>query len=191
MGAGEEKEERDMGIKDISAEVKAKIALEAIIGEVLGRSSAEVAQRYPGISARAVTMLKNQALGAIRDVFSRENQAIAPTGISEAEISAGLDRLLGSSSVKEEEEETERVLEVGEIVSAMMRYNDRAKKEGGQRIYISKAIVQEMGFHEIGEINEYFGEHKEEIDEHNQKHELKRNTNRAIKGKAWQSWLEV
>jgi ribosomal protein S13 len=179
-----------VGLKDISAEVKVKIALEAIIGEVVGRSSADVAQRYPGISTRAVTQLKNQALGAIREAFTRDQQAIAPALMSEEEISAGLDRLLGSASAREEEE-PETSPEVEEIVTALMKYNDRAGKGDTPRIYISKAVVQEVGHHELREINEYFGSHKKEIDEHNLKHELKRNSNRAIKGQDWQSWIEI
>jgi ribosomal protein S13 len=188
----EKREEGKMGIKDISGEEKVKIALEAIIGEVMGRSSSEIAQRYPGISARAVTVLKNQALGAIREVFSEARQLDAPTGISEAEISAGLDRLLGSAPMREAAlEEAEVVPPVSAIVGAIVRYNDRARKEGKPQIYISKSIVQEFGQHEKGEISEYFEEHKEEIDKHNQKHELKRTTNRVIKGQDWQSWLEI
>jgi ribosomal protein S13 len=181
-----------MGLKDISSEEKVKVALEAIIGEVMGRSSSEIAQRYPRISARAVTVLKNQALGAIREVFSEDKQMSTPTGISEAEISAGLDRLLGSAPIRETAtEETEGVPLVGGIVSAIMKYNDRARKEELPRIYISKAIVQEFGQQEMGEISEYFEEHKGDIDKHNQKHELKRTTNRVIKGQDWQSWLEI
>jgi ribosomal protein S13 len=183
-------EEIEVGLKDISAESKVKIALEAIIGEVIGRSSGEIAQRYPGVSTRAVTQLKNQALAAIREVFTEGQGAIAPALMSEEEISAGLDRLLGSSSVKCEAAGTS-VVAVQEIVSAMMKYNDRAGKGETPRIYISKAIVQEFGHHDLGEINEYFVEHKAEIDKHNLKHGLKRTTNRAIKGQDWQSWLEI
>jgi ribosomal protein S13 len=179
-----------VGLKDISAEVKVKIALEAIIGEVMGRSSAEIAQRYPDVSTRAVTQLKNQALGAIRSAFTEEQSGVAVAPLSEEEISAGLDRLLGSASAKDEAE-PDSSLEVSAIVSAIMKYNDRAGKGETPRIYISKAIVQEFGHQDIGEINEYFVEHKGEIDKHNLKHDLKRTTNRAIKGQDWQSWLEI
>jgi hypothetical protein len=54
-----------------------------------------------------------------------------------------------------------------------------------------KAIVQELGQHEMGEVNEYFEEHKGEIDKHHQKRELKRTTNRSIKGQDWRNWLEI
>jgi ribosomal protein S13 len=189
IGNGQKRGAIVVGLKDISAESKVKIALEAIIGEVMGRSSAEIAQRYPGVSTRAVTQLKNQALSAIREAFTDGQSAIAPAPITEAEISAGLDRLLGSARAKDEEPDSS--LEVSAIVTAIMKYNDRARKEELPRIYISKAIVQEFGQHEMGEINEYFEEHKGEIDKHNQKHELKRTTNRVIKGQDWQSWLEI
>jgi ribosomal protein S13 len=190
IGNGQKRGAIVVGLKDISAESKVKIALEAIIGEVMGRSSAEIAQRYPGVSTRAVTQLKNQALSAIREAFTDGQSASALAPITEEEISAGLDRLLGSARAKDEGE-PDSSLEVSAIVTAIMKYNDRAGKGDSPRIYISKAIVQEFGQHEMREISEYFEEHKEEIDKHNQKHELKRTTNRVIKGQDWQSWLEI
>jgi hypothetical protein len=184
-----------MALKDISLEIKVKIALDAIIGEVLGRGSAEVAQKYPGISTRAVTVLKNQALAAIRDSFSKDSQAPATATMSDEEMSARLDRLLGSSLSTGEEadddEEAEQALQVKEIVAAVMKYNDRAAREGKQRIYISKAIAQELGHHPLKEIDEYFRGNRKAIDDHNTKHELKRNSNRVLKGQDWQSWIEL
>jgi hypothetical protein len=183
-----------MALKDISLEDKVKIALDAIIGDVFGRGSAEVAQKYSGVSTRAVTALKNQALAAIRDSFAGGSQAPAATGMSDEELSAGLDRLLGSnpSAIEDgddDEEQPERTLELGEIVTAIMKYNDRAAKEGKQRIYISRAIAQDVAHHTLKEIDEYFGANKKAIDDHNLKHELKRNSNRALKGHDWQSWI--
>jgi hypothetical protein len=182
-----------MALKDISLDNKVKIALDAIIGEVFGRGSAEVAQKYPGVSTRAVTTLKNQALEAIRDSFSGASQAPASAVMSDEEISAGIDRLLGNSaSVIEEadDESPESPIQVAQIVSAIMKYNDRAAKEGTQRIYISRAIAQDVAHHSLKEIDEYFGAHKKAIDDHNAKHELKRNSNRVLKGQDWQSWIE-
>jgi hypothetical protein len=182
-----------MALKDISLEDKVKIALDAIIGEVFGRGSAEVAQKYSGVSTRAVTALKNQALEAIRDSFAGGSQTSVATGMSDEELSAGLDRLLGGSPARTEdgddEEQSEPTLEVGEIVTAIMKYNDRAAKEGKQRIYISRTIVQDVAHHSLKELDEYFGGNKKAIDAHNLKHELKRNSNRALKGHDWQSWI--
>jgi cytochrome c551/c552 len=183
-----------MALKDISLEDKVKIALDAIIGDVFGRGSSEVAQKYPGVSTRAVTTLKNQALTAIRDSFAGSIQAPSSGTMSDEEISAGLDRLLGGSPSAEDsdddDEQPEKLLQVGEIVNAIMKYNDRAAKENKQRIYISRAIVQDVAHHTLKEIDEYFGAHKKTIDDHNTKHELKRNSNRALKGQDWQSWVE-
>jgi cytochrome c551/c552 len=182
-----------MALKDISSENKVKIALDAIIGEVLGRGSSEVAQKYPGMSTRAVTVLKNQALAAIRDSFSKDSQAPATATMSDEEMSARLDRLLGSSLSGEEaddDEQAEQALQVKEIVTAVMKYNDRAAREGKQRIYISKAIAQELGHHPLKEIDEYFRGNRKAIDDHNMKHELKRNSNRVLKGQDWQTWIE-
>jgi hypothetical protein len=191
-----------MALKDISLEDKVKIALDAIIGDVLGRGSAEVAQKYAGVSTRAVTALKNQALEAIRDSFSGGSPDPASAAINDENISAGLDRLLGSSrSVVEEggdhdsddeqsdDDQPEQTLQVGEIVSAIMKYNDRAAKEGKQRIYISRSIAQDVVHHSLKELDEYFGANKKAIDAHNTKHELQRFSNRVLKGQDWQSWI--
>jgi ribosomal protein S13 len=183
-----------MALKDISVDDKVKIALDAIIGEVLGKSSADIAQKYPGVSTRTVTMLKNQALEAIRDAFAGNNQA--PDAISEQEISAGIARLMGSrlsseEEVENEDEQPEQSLEVGQIVAAIMKYNDRAAKDDQQRIYISRAIAQEFSPHSVQDADDYFKENKKAIDAHNAKHDLKRHSNRALKGLDWQSWIEV
>jgi hypothetical protein len=183
-----------MALKDISLDDKVKIALDGIIGDVLGRGSAEVAQKYSGVSTRAVTALKSQALAAIRESFAGTSPAPAAAGMSEEELSAGLDRLLeGSLSIVEEadedEEQLEQTLGLAEIVSAIMKYNDRAAKEGKQRIYISRAIAQDVANHTLKEIDEYVGANKKAIDDHNLKHELKRNSNQALKGHDWQSWV--
>jgi hypothetical protein len=189
-----------MVLKDISLEDKVKIALDAIIGEVLGLESAEVAQKYAGVSTRAVTALKNQALEAIRDSFSGGSPD--PAAINDENISAGLDRLLGSSRSAVEEggdhdsdddqsndDQPDHTLQVGEIVSAIMKYNDRAAKEGKQRIYISRSIAQDVAHHSLKELDEYFGANKKAIDAHNTKHELQRFSNRVLKGQDWQSWI--
>jgi trans-2-enoyl-CoA reductase len=76
-------------------------------------------------------------------------------------------------------------------MTAMMKYNDRAAKSNEQRIYISRAIAQEFSSHSAKEADEYFKENKKAIDAHNSKHELRRNTNRALRGQDWQSWIEV
>jgi hypothetical protein len=182
-----------MALKDISVDDKVKIALDGIIGEVLGKSSADIAQKYPGVSTRTVTMLKNQALEGIRDAFAGNHQA--PDAISEQDISVGIARLMGSRLTIEEETEedepSERSLEVGQIVTAIMKYNDRAAKDDQQRIYISRAIAQELSPHSVQEADDYFQENKKAIDAHNAKHDLKRHSNRVLKGLDWQSWIEV
>jgi hypothetical protein len=183
-----------MALKDISTEDKVKIALDAIIGEVFGRSSADIAQKYPGVSTRAVTTLKNQALAAIRDSFAGVSQAPVAALMSDEELSAGLDRLLGSTRTMEESEEEgeppESDLQIGTIISAIMKYNDRAAKEDQPRIYISKAIVQDVANHSLKELDEYFSDQKKAISDHNAKHGLHRSTNRGLKGQDWQSWIE-
>jgi hypothetical protein len=184
-----------MALKDISLDDKVKIALDAIIGEVFGKGSAEIAQKYSGVSTRAVTALKQQALTAIRDSFAGTTQAPVSAGISDKQISAGITRLLGSSSAIEEDkeegndEQAEESIPVEQIVTAMMKYNDRAAKSNKQRIYISRTIAQEFAPHSTKEADEYFKENKKAIDAHNNKHELKRNTNRVLRGQDWQSWI--
>jgi hypothetical protein len=186
-----------MALKDISLDDKVKIALDAIIGEVFGKSSAEIAQKYSGVSTRAVTALKQQALDAIRDSFAGSTQAPVSVGISDKQISAGITRLLGSSSTiagdteDGDSEQVEESIPVKQIVTAMMKYNDRAAKSNKQRIYISRTIAQEFALHSVKEADEYFKENKKAIDAHNNKHELRRNTNRALRGQDWQSWIEV
>jgi hypothetical protein len=186
-----------MALKDISIDDKMKIALDALIGEVFGKSSAEIAQKYSGISTRAVTALKQQALDAIRDSFTDSTQAPVSVGISDKQISAGITRLLGSSSAAErdtedvDDENAEDSIAVEQIVTAMMKYNDRAAKSNKQRIYISRTIAQEFAPHSAKEADEYFKENKKAIDAHNSKHELMRNSNRALRGQDWQSWIEV
>jgi hypothetical protein len=185
-----------MALKDISLDDKVKIALDAIIGEVFGKGSADIAQKYSGVSTRAVTALKQQALDAIRDSFAGSTQAPVSVGISDKQISAGITRLLGSSSTiaqdtEEMDEETEDSVSVDQIVTAMMKYNDRAVKSNKQRIYISRTIAQEFSPHSAKEADEYFKENKKVIDTHNNKHDLRRNTNRALRGQDWQSWIEV
>jgi predicted transcriptional regulator len=186
-----------MALKDISLDDKVKIALDAIIGEVFGKGSAETAQKYSGVSTRAVTALKQQALDAIRDSFAGSTQAPVSVGISDKQISAGITRLLGNSSAIEEnteegdDEQVEDAVSVEQIVTAMMKYNDRAAKSNKQRIYISRTIAQEFAPHSAKEADEYFKENKKAIDAHNNKHDLRRNTNRALRGQDWHSWIEV
>jgi ribosomal protein S13 len=183
-----------MALKDISTEDKVKIALDAIIGEVFGRSSADIAQKYPGVSTRAVTSLKNQALSAIRDSFSGVSQPPVSALMSDEELSAGLDRLIGTTRLMEEAEadgeESEPDLQISTIVSAIVKYNDRAAKEDKPCIYISKAIVQDVANHSLKELDEYFSGQKKAIEDHNAKHGLHRSTNRGLKGQDWQSWVE-
>jgi cytochrome c551/c552 len=185
-----------MALKDLSLDDKVKIALDAIIGEVLGRSSAEIAQKYSGVSTRAVTTLKQQALDAIRDSFAGSTPAPVSAEISDKQISAGIARLLGNGSAiaqdtKDDDAQDEDSISVEQIVTAMMKYNDRAAKSNKQRIYISRTIAQEFAPHSAKEADEYFKENKKAIDAHNAKHELMRNTNRALRGQNWQSWIEV
>jgi hypothetical protein len=185
-----------MALKDISLDDKVKIALDAIIGEVFGKGSAEIAQKYSGVSTRAVTALKNQALEAIRDTFAGNTSIPTSSGISDKEISAGIARLVGNSSsteelLEEDDDQLENSIEVGQIVTAMMKYNERAAKDNKQRIYISRTIAQEFAPHPAKEADEYFKAHKKAIDAHNAKHGLQRNSNRALRGQDWQSWLDV
>jgi hypothetical protein len=186
-----------MALKDISLDDKVKIALDAIIGEVFGKGSADIAQKYSGVSTRAVTALKQQALDAIRDSFAGSTQAPVSAGISDKQISAGITRLLGNSSAIAEDteddggEQVEESIQVEQIVTAMMKYNDRAAKSNKPRIYVSRTIAQEFAPHSAKEADEYFKENKKAIDAHNTKHDLKRHSNRDIKGQDWQSWIEV
>jgi hypothetical protein len=185
-----------MALKDISLDDKVKIALDAIIGEVFGKGSAEIAQKYSGVSTRAVTALKQQALDAIRDSFAGSTQAPVSVGISDKQISAGITRLLGSNSAIEDtadgdDEQVGESIPVKQIVTAIMKYNDRAAKSNKQRIYISRTIAQEFAPHSAKEADEYFKENKKAIDAHNTKHDLKRHSNRDLKGQDWQSWIEV
>jgi hypothetical protein len=90
-----------------------------------------------------------------------------------------------------EDENAEDSIAVEQIVTAMMKYNDRAAKSNKQRIYISRTIAQEFAPHSAKEADAYFKENKKAIDAHNNKHELRRNTNRALRGQDWQSWIEV
>jgi hypothetical protein len=187
-----------MALKDISLDDKVKIALDAIIGEVFGKGSADIAQKYSGVSTRAVTALKQQALDAIRDSFAGSTQAPVSVGISDKQISAGITRLMGGSSAvvaqdteEVDEEETEDSISIEQIVTAIMKYNDRAAKSNKPRIYISRTIAQEFAPHSAKEADAYFKENKKAIDAHNTKHDLKRHSNRDIKGQDWQSWIEV
>jgi hypothetical protein len=186
-----------MALKDISSDDKVKIALDGIIGEVFGKSSAEIAQKYPGVSTRAVTALKQQALNAIQSSFAGNDQVPIVDGINDKQISAGITRLLGSSAVaaeavyEDDDESSEDSITVEQIVTAMMKYNDRAAKDGKQRIYISRTIAQEFAPHSAKEADDYFKENKKTIDAHNEKHDLKRNNNRVLNGQDWQSWIEL
>lgn len=184
-----------MALKDLSVEDKTRIAIDSIIGEVMGRTSTEIAQKYPGLSAKAVTTLKNQALEAIRSAFSGTSQAQAPAGITDERISAGIERLLGGSAsyqeeVRGEEIQPDEILPIEQVIDAIMEYNNGAAKENRQLIYISRAVVQEISPLPDKEIDGYFKTHRGEIDDHNSKYGLKRNSNRALKGLDWQDWLE-
>ena len=186
-----------MALKDLSVDDKVKIAIDSIIGDIVGKNSTDIAQKYPGLSAKAVTTLKNQALDAIRSSFSGNIQTQAPSGISDEQISAAIDKLLGTASspsrqvaVREEESDPDEIIPVDQVVDAIMEYNDRAAKGGGQLIYISRTVVKEVSPLSDKEIDEYFKANRESIDDHNSKHELKRNSNRALKGLDWLDWLE-
>ena len=186
-----------MALKDLSVDDKVKIAIDSIIGDIVGKTSTDIAQKYPGLSAKAVTTLKNQALDAIRSSFSGNIQTQIPSGISDEQISAAIDKLLGTASspsrqiaVREEESDPDEIIPVDQVVDAIMKYNDRAAKGGGQLIYISRTVVKEVSPLSDKEIDEYFKANRESIDDHNSKHELKRNSNRALKGLDWLDWLE-
>jgi cytochrome c551/c552 len=188
---------RKMALKDLSVDDKVKIAIDSIIGDIVGKSSTDIAQKYPGLSAKAVTTLKNQALDAIRGAFSGNIQTQSSTGISDEQISAAIDKLLGTSSspsrqveVTEEETDPDEIIPIDQVVDAVMEYNNKAAKENGQLIYISKTVVQAVSPLPDKEIDQYFKANKEAIDDHNSKHGLKRNSNRALNGLDWQDWLE-
>jgi hypothetical protein len=189
-----------MALKDLSAAEKTKIALGAIVGEVLGKSTSEVGTQF-GISAKAVTALRKQALDAIRQSFHGVQVQAVSFGLSDEEVSARLEKLLGNERVPSiststsngtdngnEDEEDEELIPIDEIVSTIQKYNNAAGSNG-KKIYISRAIVAEVSPHPNKEMESYFSKHKTEIDAHNEKHGLKRNTNRALKGEDWMSWL--
>jgi hypothetical protein len=92
--------------------------------------------------------------------------------------------------VREEESDPDEIIPVDQVVDAIMEYNDRVAKGGGQLIYISRTVVKEVSPLPDKEIDEYFKANRESIDDHNSKHELKRNSNRALKGLDWLDWLE-
>lgn len=194
--------------KDLTPVEKKKIAIEALVGDVIGLPGGDIAASYK-ISQKAVTTLKNQAIAAITEAFSEERQKSsieAPSSIRRAEISARIDKLLGdaASSSKNgrrasvateelEEEETEEDLEeiipVDQIVQAIMDYNNESGNK--KRIYISRAIVADISPHSAKDIDQYFKERKGEIDTHNAKHDLKRTTNKQLAGEDWQSWIAL
>ena len=191
-----------MALKDLSPAEKSKIALGAIVGEVLGKSTSDIGAQF-GISAKAVTTLRKQALDAIRQSFyGVQTQAPSP-GLSDEEVSARLEKLLGNEGgslislpapskaekVNEDESEDEEPISIDEIVSAIQEYNNVAGSK--KKIYISRAVVAEVSPHSTKELESYFSEHKAEIDAHIEKHGLKRNTNRALKGEDWISWLNL
>jgi hypothetical protein len=80
---------------------------------------------------------------------------------------------------------------VKQIVTAMMKHNERTAKSNKQRIYISRTIAQEFSPHSAKEADEYFKENKKAIEVHNNKRDLRRNTSRALRGQDWHSWIEV
>jgi hypothetical protein len=55
----------------------------------------------------------------------------------------------------------------------------------------SSSSLKEFAPYSAKEDDEYFKENKKAIDAHNNKHDLRRNTNRALRGQDWQSWIEV
>ncbi|MBW4661396.1 MAG: hypothetical protein KME15_22200 [Drouetiella hepatica Uher 2000/2452] len=191
-----------MLLKDLSPAEKSKIALGAIVGEVLGKSTSDIGAQF-GISAKAVTTLRKQALDAIRQSFYGVQTQAPSTGLSDEEVSARLEKLLGNEGgslisppapskaekVNEDESEDEEPISIDEIVSAIQEYNNVAGSK--KKIYISRAVVAEVSPHSTKELESYFSEHKAEIDAHNEKHELKRNTNRGLKGENWISWLDL
>jgi hypothetical protein len=191
-----------MALKDLSPAEKSKIALGAIVGEVLGKSTSEVGAQF-GISAKAVTTLRKQALDAIRQSFYGVQTQAAASGLSDDEVSARLEKLLGHEGVSspsvpvsngadqgdKDELDEEEPISIEEMVAAIQKYNNTAGSK--KKIYISRAIVADVSPHSTKEIESYFSEHKAEIDAHNEKHELKRNTNRSLKGEDWMSWLDL
>jgi hypothetical protein len=196
--------------KKLSPAEKSKIALSAIVGEVLGKSTTEVGAQF-GVSAKAVTAIKKQALDAIQQSFyGVQAQTSSPTGLSDKEVSARLDKLLGnieassplssraaatdpptlpSPSAVDDRRDEEELIPIDEIVAAIQQYNNAT--ESGRKIYISRAIVAEISPHPTKEIEDFFTKHKAQIDAHNEKHELKRSTNRGLKGQDWISWLNL
>jgi hypothetical protein len=197
-----------MALKKLSPAEKVKIALSAIVGDVLGRSTKEVGAQF-GVSAKTVTEIRKQALSAIRQSFyGVQEQTSLPAGLSNEEISARLEKLLGkdgssssspvaaSSPAKpvsvdavDDTGEEDGLIPIDEIVAAIQEYNNAAGTE--RKIYISRAIVAEVSPHPTKEIESYFVENKAQIDAHNEKHELKRSTNRGLKGEDWISWLNL
>ena len=191
-----------MPLKDLSPAEKSKIALSAIVGEVFGKSTSDVGAQF-GVSAKAVTTLRKQALDAIRQSFYGIQTQAASSGLSDEEVSSRLERLLGNEKVSSvspsasntaenfnsDESEEEEPISIDEIVSAIQEYNNAAGSK--KKIYISRAIVAEVSPHSTKELESYFSEHKAEIDAHIEQHELKRSTNRALKGEDWISWLSL
>jgi hypothetical protein len=194
-------------LKDLTPVEKKKIAIEALVGDIVGLPGGDIASSYK-ISQKAVTTLKNQAIAAITETFSEERQKSspeAPPAIRRADISARIDKLLGESASRgngrrevvatetfddeETDEDIDEIIPVDQIVQAIMDYNNDAGNK--KKIYISRTIVADVSSHPAKDIDEYFREHKAEIDTHNTKHDLKRSTNRQLAGEDWQSWLDL
>ncbi|MBI4738759.1 hypothetical protein HY772_04280 [Candidatus Woesearchaeota archaeon] len=191
-----------MALKDLTPAEKSKIALGAIVGEVLGKSTSEVGAQF-GVSAKAVTTIRRQALDAIQQSFYGVQTQAVSSGLSDDEVSARLEKLLGHEKVSsvsppasnkaekldKDEPEDEEPISIDEIVSAIQEYNNTAGSK--KKIYISRAIVAEVFPHSTKELESYFSEHKAEIAAHIEKHGLKRSTNRALNGEDWMSWLNL
>ena len=199
-----------MAPKKLSPAEKTKIALSAIVGDVRKKSPKDIGIQF-GVSANIVKALRTQAVDAIQQYFYgvQEQIPLSPAaGLSDEEVSARLDKLIGTNvssssslppatpptasasiSATDEKREDEELIPVEEIVTAIQEYNNATKTE--KKIYISRAVVAEVSPHPTKEIDGYFMENKAQIDAHNEKHELKRNTNRGLKGQDWISWLNL
>jgi len=190
-----------MALKDLSPKQKTTIALQAIVGDVLGKTSSDIGAQF-GVNKKTVTLLKNQAIEAVRIAFSEVQRTNTTTSsiLSDEELSIRVDKLLGSGSVPalktkantaallEDKEDDEEIIPIDQIVSAIEVHNNGAGKDG-KKIFISRAIVTEISPHPVKELESYFAENKTRIEAHHKKHDLKRTSNRVLKGEDWISWL--
>jgi hypothetical protein len=168
-----------MAKQDFASEEKAKIALEALFGELSGATSKDIGSRY-GISAQQVTRWKNQGLEGFRSSF-QEEKAKEEHSLDLDELSKKVDSLLGSSAFEAFHAEEGEVPDIDEVIEAIFEWNDKAKADQ-PKIYVSEGLVKKISGHSLTEVRTIFESMQKGIDAHNKKHGLDANTNKRLRG---------